>query len=399
MKKHFEHNIIIMIELLKSIMGIFLGPFLTMYFIKVSMESTSDLAIYYILSYLILGLTTFVIAGLTNNKFKIGMFRVGVILNFLYIMSIVILKENIVNNIGLVSILYGISMATYYFPYNLFLLNKVDNKDRTEHTVKSKTLVSLVNIICPILLGSIITVTNFLLTAYIILFLSIIQIVLSFMLKNNMNYDYKEFNLIHSWKRLRKNKQVKNTLKVEYFIGMNINGALGTLMTILIFNSFKTNMNLGIINSITALFTIIVIKLYGKIYKGKDDKNIIILSSIVPLISLVILLVLKCNITVIIYNLCYSIFTNILLLTRDIRLYNVTNSNMVVKEDRTEFFAIREFVLNLGRVTSYGLLLVAGIFSSTLVLNIILMLLTLSILVTGLYIKKTNKFEYIKNDS
>ena len=70
---------------------------------------------------------------------------------------------------------------------------------------------------------------------------------------------------------------------------------------------------------------------------------------------------------------------------------------MVVKEDRTEFFAIREFVLNLGRVTSYGLLLVAGIFSSTLVLNIVLILLTLSILVTGLYIKKTNKFEYIKN--
>jgi len=399
MDKHFEQKVIIMIELLKGIMSIFLGPFLTAYFIKVSMESMVDLSMYYIFSYMLLGLTTFVIAGLTNNKFKIGMFRVGVILNFIYIMSIIILKENIIKNIGLISVLYGISMATYYFPYNLFLLNKVGNKDRTEHTVKSKMYVSLINVICPLLLGSIITVTNFLLTAYIILILSIIQIILSFMIKNNMNYEYKEFNLIHSWKRLRKNKQVKRTLTVEYFIGMNINGALGTLMTILIFNSFKTNMNLGIINSITALFTVLIIKIYGRKYKGNDDKKIILLSSIIPLISLIILLLLKSNITVIMYNLCYSIFTNILLLTRDIRLYNVTNSNMVGKEDRTEFFAIREFVLNLGRVTSYGLLLIAGIFNNDFDLNISLILLTLSIFVTGYFIRKINKFEYIKNDS
>lgn len=397
MSKHYEEEVIIWIDVIKKIMAIFLGPFLTAYFIKVSLESTRDLSLYYIFSYFLLGVTTFVIAGLTNNRFKIGMFRIGVILNFIYIMSIIILKENIINNIGLIAVLQGISNTTYYFPYNLFLSNKVDNKNRVEHTVKSKTLVSIVNVIFPIILGSIISATNFLLTAYIILVLSLIQIILSFMIKNNMNYEYKEFNLIDSWKRLRKNKQVKKMLAVEYFIGMNINGALGTLMTILIFSSFKTDMNLGIINSITALFTIIAIKLYGKLYKGKDDKKIIIISSIIPLISLLILLVLKCNITVIIYNLCYSIFTNILLLTRDIRLYNVTNSNMVGKEDRTEFLSIREFVLNLGRVTSYSLLLFAGIFYSDLILNIVLVILTISIFITGMYTKKISKFEYIKS--
>lgn len=399
MSKRFEGEIIIWIEAIKKIMAIFLGPFLTAYFIKVSLESMVDLSLYYIFSYMLLGLTTFVIAGFTNNRFKIGMFRIGVILNFIYIMSIIILKEDIVKNIGLISVLHGISTATYYFPYNLFLSNKIDNKDRTEHTVKTKTLISIINVIFPIILGSIITATNFLLTAYIILFLSIIHIILSFMIKNNMNYEYKEFSLIHSWKRLRKNKQVKKMLAVEYFIGMNINGALGTLMTVLIFNSFKTDMNLGIINSITALFTVIAIKFYGKKYKGHDDKNIVLLSGVTPLISLLILLLLKSNITVIIYNLCYSVFTNIILLTRDIRLYNVTNSNMVGKEDRTEFLSIREFVLNLGRVTSYGLLLIAGIFNNELVLNISLILLTLSIFVTGYFIRKISKFEYIKNDS
>ena len=43
------------------------------------------------------------------------MFRVGVILNFLYIMSILILKEKIVDHLVFVSILYGICAGILSF--------------------------------------------------------------------------------------------------------------------------------------------------------------------------------------------------------------------------------------------------------------------------------------------
>ena len=390
--KKLEGNIIIAINAMKKIMIIFLGPFLTAYFIKTSQESIIDLSIYYIFSYILLAIGSFIVASIINNKFRIGMFRIGVILNL--ILAIIILKENIVNHLALISILYGISSSVYWFPYNLFVINKIDNDYRTEYTVKSKIVTSIIGVLCPILLGSIITATNYELTAIIILFISMIQIVLSFLIIPEKDNNLSSFNLKNTWKKLKNNEQIRKMSTVEFFIGMNVSdGALEVLMTILIFNSFKTNLNLGIITSITTLLSILCVHLYGKFYKYKDDKKIINISSIVPVLSVLLLLIYKNNITVIIYNVCYVIFTSLLTLTREIRLFNISDSSIVDKNNQSEFFAIREGILNCGRIVGYLMLLLAGISGNQVVLNIIMILLTLSILATGLNIKKIEKFE------
>ena len=197
--KKLEGNIIIAINAMKKIMIIFLGPFLTAYFIKTSQESIIDLSIYYIFSYILLAIGSFIVASIIKNPFIISTttsnflyFSIFVIYHLLVIIilliTIIILKENIVNHLALISILYGISSSVYWFPYNLFVINKIDNDYRTEYTVKSKIVTSIIGVLCPILLGSIITATNYELTAIIILFISMIQIVLSFLIipeKNN----------------------------------------------------------------------------------------------------------------------------------------------------------------------------------------------------------------------
>lgn len=392
--KKMEGNIIIAINAMKKIMVLFLGPFLTAYFIKTSQESIIDLSIYYIFSYILLAIGSFIVASIIKNKFRMGMFRIGIILNFFYIMSIIILKEEIINHLGLISILYGISSSAYWFPYNLFVINKIDNNYRTEYTVKSKIISSIIGVLCPIILGSIITVTNYELTAIIILFISLIQIILSFILTSEKESDLPKFNLKKTWNKLKNNKQIRRMSIVEFFIGMNVSdGALEILMTILIFNSFKTNMNLGIITSITTILSMIFVDIYGKIYKKRNDKNIIIISSILPVVSVLTLLLWRNNVTVIIYNVCYVIFTALLTLTREIRLFNLSDSYIVSKENQSEFFAIREGILNCGRIVGYLMLLFAGISGSQVILNIVMVILTLSILIMGMNIRKIEKFE------
>lgn len=392
--KKIEADIIIAINAMKKIMILFLGPFLTAYFIKTSKESLIDLSLYYVFSYIILAIGSFLVASIIKNKFRIGMFRIGVILNFFYIMFIVILKEKIVDHLGLMSILYGISSSAYWFSYNLFSINKIENIKRTEYTVKSKIVSSTIGIICPILLGTIITATNYELTAVIILFISIIQIILSFMLTPDKENELPKFNLKNTWNNLKDNNQIRKTSLVEFLIGMNVSdGALEILMTILIFDSFKTNMNFGIITSITTILSMIFVHIYGKVYKNKDDKIIIIISSILPVISVLVLLMWKNNITIIIYNVCYVIFTSLLTLTREIRLFNLADSYIVDKNNQTEFFAIREGILNCGRIFGYLMLLFAGLSGNQFILNIVMVLLTLSILAMGFNIIKIDKFE------
>lgn len=392
--KKIEENIIIAINAMKKVMILFLGPFLTAYFIRKSQESITDLSVYYIFSYILLGVGSFVVAGIIKNKFRVGMFRIGVIFNFIYIMTIIILKEKIIEYLGLISIFYGISSSAYWFPYNLFVINKIDNERRTEYTVKSKIISLIIGVLCPIILGSIITVTNYELTAIIILVISIIQIILSFMLSPDNETNLSKFNAKQTLNKLKSNKQIRRISIVEFFIGMNVSdGALEILMTILILNSFKTDMNLGIITSITTVLSMICVHLYGKIYKKKNDKGLIIVSSILPVIAVFILLIWRNNITIIIYNICYVIFTSLLTLTREIRLFNISDSHIVDKNNQCEFFALRESILNIGRVMGYTMLLLAGLTGSQLVLSIVMVLLTLSIPIMGLNITKIEKFE------
>lgn len=392
--KKLEGNVIIAINAMKKIMALFLGPFLTAYFIKTSQESIVDLSIYYIFSYILLAIGSFIVAGIIKNKFRIGMFRIGVILNFFYILAIIILKENIVNHLALISILYGISSSVYWFPYNLFVINKIDNDYRTEYTVKSTIVSSIIGVLCPILLGSIITATNYELTAIIILFVSLIQIILSFLLTTEKENNLSKINFKKTWNKLKNNEQIKKMFIVEFFIGIGVSGgSLEILMTILIFNSFKTSLNLGIITSITTILSMVFVHLYGKIFKNKDDKIIVIISSIIPVLSLLILLVWENNVTIIIYNVCYVIFTSLLTLTSEIRLFNMSDSYIVDKNNQIEFFAIREGILNCGRIIGYLMLLFAGISGSQLILNIVMISLTLSILIMGINIRKIEKFD------
>lgn len=387
-----EQNIIIIMDAIKKIMTIFLGPFLTAYFISTSTNSILNIAIYYIFTYATMALSTLVVAALAEKRNRIKIFRIGIILNFIYILIIILLKEKIINYLPIISILYGISASCYYFPYNLFIINKVKNTERTNYMVKLFITISVVGILFPIIFGSIITITNYILTAVIVLFISLIQIILSFFITDNHNGDLEEYNLKKAWLELKKNKQVINCLAGEFFIGMNIcNGALETVMVILILNSFKTNINLGIITSIATLLSILVVKIYGLIYNKRDDKKVIIISSIIPVISLIIFLILKTNITVIIYKFSYVIFAEILSLVRKIKIFNLSNSKIVNKSNQCEFNAIREVTLNVGRVTGYTLLLLAGLTQSAVVLNIVTIILTLSLLVMSINLTKVKK--------
>lgn len=387
-----EQNIIIIMDAIKKIMTIFLGPFLTAYFISTSTNSILNIAIYYIFTYATMALSTLVVAALAEKRNRIKIFRIGIILNFIYILIIILLKEKIINYLPIISILYGISASCYYFPYNLFIINKVKNTERTNYMVKLFITISVVGILFPIIFGSIITITNYILTAVIVLFISLIQIILSFFITDNHNGDLEEYNLKKAWLELKKNKQVINCLAGEFFIGMNIcNGALETVMVILILNSFKTNINLGIITSIATLLSILVVKIYGLIYNKRDDKKVIIISSIIPVISLIIFFILKTNTTVIIYKFSYVIFAEILSLVRKIKIFNLSNSKIVNKSNQCEFNAIREVTLNVGRVTGYTLLLLAGLTQSAVVLNIVTIILTLSLLVMSINLTKVKK--------
>ena len=392
MKKLKESDNLIIISSLRKIIEIFFGPFLTTYFIKVSYNSLLDLSIYNIITYIVLGIGGLIVGYIVRNKFQLGMFRIGVISNFIYILSIVILKESIIEYLPIIAFLYGFSLTTYYYPYNLFIANKVTNKERANYELKKQLSNTIIAILTPIILGGIITTANFQLTALIILFISLIQIILSFFIKPHENKNYK-FTPIKSLKNLIKNKDVVNMFKVEYFKGMNVSsGALEIVVVVLIFNAFRTDLNLGILSSISSIFMLVLQYIYTKKFKNRNDKLMILLYSIIPVISLILFLNFTNNITVVLYYFCYTAFVNVLNFIISIRLYNLSNIKTIREENEMEFWSIRELVLNLGRITSYILLFIIAKLGIEY-LNYLLISLTLTIIFMAYYLSKINKNE------
>ena len=396
MFEYKESNILLMIEALKKIIKIFLGPFLTAYFIRVSAESLVDISLYYILNYAVLGLGSFILGWILRKRFHLETFRMGIIINFIYILFIVLLQEKIINYIPLIALLYGLSSCSYYFPYNLFASLKVKNVDRDSYEMKRQILMTTVNIVIPVLLGSIISTTNFQLTAIIILIVSILQIILSLLIEpiEMKNSKYTPFSSI---KTLFKNKDIRNMLWVDFFRGMNVaDSPLDILMVVLIVGALKSDFGLGLLTSFASVLVIFIQYLYTKKFNKKHDKTLVFVSTLVPLTTLTLMLLWKNEITLILYYFSYMVIINLLALIYDVRLFNISNCKLIKENHFLEFWSIREMVLNIGRVSGFSLVLIAGIINNRILSYILLIIFTMTILFAGLFAGRVKRYDSIK---
>lgn len=353
-----ERAVMIIYGFMKLI-NVFLGPFLTAYFIKISTESIVDISTFNILNYLFLAIFGIIAGYVVKKKNTIFVLRLGIITKFLCILFIFFLGERITTYYALVSFVYGFSSMFFYIPFNIVHAEVVDNKKRTAFELKLNTIKNIVSILGPILLGATITLINYQLTAIIILIFSLIQIIASFFL-TPISIKHTEYHPLKTLKNLLKRSSYRKMLIVEYLNGLTFSDSvLGTVLTILIMLSFKTDFNLGIITSLTTLLSLFAIYLYSKFYKEKSDKKLLLVSGITIFLAMLILAVKIVPVTIISYNIIYGILgTGILFFIYILRLFNLAKD--IGSDNKIEYWSINEFVLNIGRVSGFILLLIVS---------------------------------------
>lgn len=379
-----EENTLIGIQAIREVIEIFSGPFLTTYFIKTSMDTITQISIYNIFVYFILIIATAMVCYIIKRKYKIEIFRLSVILNFVYILMIIVLREKVLEHLGILAIIYGISSATYWTPLGLFLINKVKNEKRMSYETKNQMVKTIFKIGIPILLGGMITISNYYMTAIIVLILSIIQIIFSFWLKP-LEDTYQKFDIKKAWNKIKGVKKIKKVLGIEYLHGLCIaSSSLTVITTILIFDVLKTDFKLGLITSITSALQMLVVYLYNKKRRTKNDKTIILIAGIIPIVTLSIFLIYGGDITIILYSILSQIATGFLTVIRTVQVYNTANHKLITINEQSEFWVIREGCISFGRITSYILLLIVGLWRGTQGLKILMIILTAMIILIGI---------------
>lgn len=394
MEQQISRNtkLLLIINTIRKIIDIFLGPFLTAYLFRIAVENIKIISIFNIFSYIVIAVIALIIGRILKNNYEMQIFRIGMISKFIQLVILILLGDNVVNYIWVLAVIAGFSMETWSFPLNLFSSKLISNNEKKNFVVYKTVLTNLSKVLIPFLLGSIISMKSFETTAIIILILSFIQILLSFKLKFiRTNSENKKLNLIKEINLIKTNKKVKRYFMMKFFKGMAYEGALDTAVTLLIIISFNSDFSLGIITSIISLLAMISSYIYKKV-KNQDKMNIlIIISCIIILLSSIILVFITNQYTIIGYNLIFAFFLQFIMVAEEVQTLKFTNSDIINDSNRVETYVLLEIFLNAGRIISYILLLIVGIYNELYLLEILIIFLVLSIVGETFNLIKFNK--------
>lgn len=383
---------LIVINTIRKIIDIFLGPFLTAYFFKISTDSITMISLYNIFSYIVIMFISFIVGIIIKNKYELKIFRLGMITKFIQLVILIILGNKVIDYIWILGIMSGLSMITWSFPLNIFSTTMVANQEKKEFIVYKAISTNIVKVLIPVLFGSLISIESFEKITIIVLVLSFIQIVLSSKLKYENNKEEQKFNFIKEYKKLKLDTRVKALLKTEFFQGLTYEGALDTAVTLLIIIAFQKDFSLGVITSIISVLSIFSAYICKKIVNPKRIQFMLALACIFPVVSTIILLAVTNKYTIVGYSIIYTLFIQIISIVKDVSTLKLTNSEIVNDVNRVETYVLLEIVLGMGRIVSYILLLIIGVLGNFYLLEILIIILTLGICFMGKYLTKMNMY-------
>jgi len=373
-------KILILDHSIGKVISIFLDVFLATYFYKISEQNILYLSLYNIVGWIVATIGAFLVADIIKRKDKVKLYRFGTIIKSLYILLIIVLGKKIVDYVYLIGIMYGISTATTGFPFNMIESENISNKERSKYVGLVSVATEIISLVFPILLGTYISFKSYQIAAILIFIFSILKLILSFKIENK-NIQTSKVNLKEFYMITKTDKTLKKLYAIEFFKGINRYGVMSLVVSLLIIYNTNNELEVGGFTSLFSLFTIITMYLFSKYYKQNHKRKLLFSSLGVLTISLILILNKINMITIILYNIVYYIFMNIILKITEIDLFNYSNIELFKDKYNTEYFVFRELLLNLGRILGYTLLLLfVGITHNLLYLNIIFIIIIISII-------------------
>lgn len=382
-KLSFGSKIIILDRAIGNILDLFSNTFLTAYFYKITQDNMIYISIYYIIVWIAATIGALLVANYIKRKNKVVLYRCGIVILTVFILLIIILNERILDYVWLMAIIYGISVSTTGFPFNMMESELVSDKERTKYIGYKHAFGETTKVIAPIFLGAYITYTSYKTAAILVLVFSIIKLINSCFIKN-VNVVKEKIDLRKFIDVVKEHSQypILKIYMIEFFKGITVNGVLDKIIALLIIYEVKTDLNLGIWSSIFSLCTILTMFVFAKKY-NKNNSNMILTACSFSILISFILLLFSINITtIILYNLVYYIFIKIVFSISEINLFDYSNKPLFNKELNVEYFTFREISLNSGRVLGYIILLIIGLTHNLEYLKIFFLFMTIALIIT-----------------
>lgn len=344
-------------DCLNTIGNIFITTFLVAYFFKTAGQNVWSISSYFIIYYATILLLALLTGPFIKKDKKIILYRIGIILNFIALSVVMILKEQVIEFILPSAMLLGGAMALKAFTWNLMVSENVSRQQMISFRGFLNTIKGGVKIAAPVVLGYFLTVDSISRTIVFLLFLMVIEIFLTLKLKTSHPKNKTPFSFIRYLKKTRKNKIINNLYIMEFFNGLSLIGSLNAIVTLYIVYLFKTDFKLGIITAVFNFVALLTNFLFAKYASYSKFSILISISFILACCGTALFVLMPDKATFIFYNFCCASAVKLFDLTAEVNMFNTANIQVIKRRFKTEYFALREIFLNIGRIVSFSILL------------------------------------------
>ena len=370
---------------LMKIIELFVSTFLVAYLLTISNGNIFNVALYYIVYYIGLGIFYSLFSAFLHRGNKVHFYRFSILLKCVFLILISLLKEDIVDYIIPVSLFYGLSSGCYWSSYNVMMSEAISSRSIQKFYGLYNIWAYIVNVVAPIALGSIIDAGSFIKTSiYAFIVCSFATFLLVSRKEDGEKLDFKGF--IKDVKESKQGRAFVTAYLMSFTRGL-IN-SITTLITIMIVLTFNSNVSLGSLSSIMAIISILITFVFMKKYSARKSK--IIFACLFLCIVGVSGILFKINKAfIILFNVLYTIA---IIVPDNISAQKRVGIVRITKKIKyaLEHNIIAESLLNIGRVISYLPLLIASNSDS---LNIYKVLLVCNMVYICLYFLVVYKVE------
>ena len=355
---------------LMKIIELFVSTFLVAYLLTISNGNMFNVALYYIMYYIGIAVFYSLFSCFLHKGNKVYFYRLGILLKGIFLIAISLLKEDVVNYVIPVSLFYGLASGVYWSCYNVMKNEAISSKNIQRFYGIFNIWGYIVSIVAPITLGSIIEVGSFVTTAIYAFVVCLLLFFATFLLVSRKEEGDK-LNFKGLITDIKKDKQGKAFLEcylMSFFNGLR--SSTSTLITIMIVLTFNSNVSLGSLSSIMSIISILVTFAFMKKYDSKKVR-IIYLCMLLCLVGIGGLIIDINKPLIVMFNVLYTIA---MIVPDNINAQKRSGMIRITKKHKyaLEHNVIAEIFLNLGRVISYSVLIVASFTSSLGVYKVLL---------------------------
>lgn len=365
------YKILFALRILKNILTSFIDSFLVLYFFTISDNNILPLGIYKLAAVTAIYAAIFLTRNFAKSRYRILLLRIGILLDLLYFCTIIFLKDRIVDYICLAGILYGLEEGIYYSVYNMIESDEITNEERAGFTGSFTAVQAVLAIIFPLIFGSLMYASGFIKSLAVVVVIVLIRIGLSLYLKPKHIPKAKKTNM-KDYFRLTKGDFIFTQLyRTEFLYGIiYAEGAFAYIVTIYIIKVFSDSFSLGIFTSVFSLITCAIGILFARFMDKRHYESVIKVSMVMTTASLG-LMVYDCRaVTIIIFNLFYTISKSIVILINENIQANLSNDGRIEKEYKVEYWLANETCFFAARIISNGIFILMAFWNINVIMAV-----------------------------